>query len=481
VKLDAALIEELRAGKYAFIDAGCASGGSIDHCERRFGARPGLGLDWYGSDLELARQRGYTVAHCDMTTVELPEKCVAFASMMDFLEHLPDETAAQKVLENLAHASRDFLFIRHPSFEDIEYLAGFGLKLGWTDWKSHSNMMRIDDFRRLFDRLGWRDFLIYPDMPFFDSNAEPIVPLAAPQDLMSYDAALHGPKPFVEFDRPVYGQYNIFVRLNPMMAEEEWRRLVSIEGWRAQFDGTLRTHASASAAGGEAAPHESLDPLLSLYTRAHPEVSAVRRRTLRDLLLSVTGAGGEKLLSLVHLLNAFGRTEGVTRALALGEGAARSAAYLAARLPDLEVTVEEDGLAFSRSAAHPVRSGFDFVFAGDGLAPIHQADVGFVEALAAVRPGGWLYGEGQRGPAFAIDRLTRLCREQGCEIVLATKVRDRRLTEPLDGLLRILDAATTGSLLAELPRLALLDLEPLPDDWAAETRAVKVLVRRQAR
>lgn len=234
--LDEQVRSDLAAGKYAFIDAGCASGGSIRHCELRFGRGPGLGLDWYGGDLEVARRAGFAVAECDLMSEDLPEKSVAFASMMDYLEHLPDEAAAVAMLEKLSRTARDFLFIRHPSFDDMDYLAQFGLKFGWTDWESHTNMMRIDDYRRIFAALGWTDYVIFPDMPIDDSSHIAVVPLSAPRDTYQYDEAALGPKPAVTFDHTLYGKYDIFVRLNPGMSDGDWNRVASMDGWRAVWE-----------------------------------------------------------------------------------------------------------------------------------------------------------------------------------------------------------------------------------------------------
>ena len=107
-------------------DAGSGTGGSLLYCQRRFGRAPGLGLELRDEDAARARADGLDVITCDVMREELPERSVSFASAMDFLEHLPDEAATVAVLRTLARAARDFVFIRHPSFEDIDYLARFG-------------------------------------------------------------------------------------------------------------------------------------------------------------------------------------------------------------------------------------------------------------------------------------------------------------------------------------------------------------------
>ena len=239
----------LLAGAYSFLDLGCGSGGSITHCQRRFGLGPGLGLDWYGADLDAARSRGLSVAWCDVASEELPPRCVDFVSMMDFLEHLPDEAAAARVLRRSFSAARRFLFIRHPSFEDRDYLAGHGLKLSWTDWSGHPNMLRLEDFHRLFASLGWSDYVIVPHMRMLDSSHVAMVPAGAPTDTVEYDEALHGPKPRVEFDRPIHGKYDIFVRLDSNMAEEQWREVATVEGWEAAWESALSRPAPAGPPG----------------------------------------------------------------------------------------------------------------------------------------------------------------------------------------------------------------------------------------
>jgi hypothetical protein len=233
MNIDETTMRDLVSGRYAFIDGGCAEGGSIDHCERRFGKRPGLGLDWYGADLTLARSRGFAVAACNLLAQELPERCVGFVTMLDFLEHLPDRQSAIDVMRKLGAAARDFVFVRHPTFEHADDLARLGLKLTWTDWSGHTNPMTLADFRRAFATLGWSDYVILPHMRMDDSGHPAIVPLDAPVDTQQYDAALHGPKPIVRFDAPIFGKYDIFVRLGTHVGDEQWQEIASTRGWEA--------------------------------------------------------------------------------------------------------------------------------------------------------------------------------------------------------------------------------------------------------
>lgn len=148
-------LKKLENGDYGFVDAGCSRGGSIKFCEELFQKGKGLGIDLDPKKLDEAMAAGFDVVNTDLLTTPFPEKSVSFASMMDFLEHLPNQEIAEKILLQMARISKDFLFICHPNFDDIAYLKKFGFKLSWTDWKGHPNMMTIQDFKKLFKKLGW--------------------------------------------------------------------------------------------------------------------------------------------------------------------------------------------------------------------------------------------------------------------------------------------------------------------------------------
>jgi SAM-dependent methyltransferase len=231
-----AVLRELTSNQYAFIDLGCGTGSSIDHCQRRFNATPGLGIDYTKTEVLSARAQGYAVYWCNFLDQSLPSRCVGFVSMLDTLEHLPADISINEVLAHVAKAARDFLFIRHPSFEpdDIAQLEALGLKIGWTDWTGHSNPMSVADFRHAFETLGWRDYVIIPHMFLDDTSSEHIVPIECPTDTTRYDVAIHRSKPFSRFERPIAGKFDIFVRLDPQMPDHLWNRISNIEGWEAQ-------------------------------------------------------------------------------------------------------------------------------------------------------------------------------------------------------------------------------------------------------
>ncbi|MBY0400845.1 class I SAM-dependent methyltransferase [Myxococcota bacterium] len=216
----------LRAGEFAFLDAGCSAGGSIAFCEQVFKKAPGIGIDASEAKVAKARAAGHAAFQADLASVDLPPGCVHFVSLLDFLEHLPDLVVTRTILGNMAKVARDFLYIRHPSFEDVAYLASHGLKLDWTDWHGHRNMMKVSDFDRLAHELGLPAPTIIAQKPISDSSHRSIVPIDAPRDTVGYEAA-HGPKPDVRFDRPVYTQFDVFYPIDRRLTESAWFRITA--------------------------------------------------------------------------------------------------------------------------------------------------------------------------------------------------------------------------------------------------------------
>ncbi len=224
---EADLLDALRRGAYAFVDAGSGDGDSTVRCEQRFGLGRGLGLERDPLRVEKARASGLYSVCADAVGFDAPADCVSFVAMCDFLEHLPDEDAVRRALRTYGRAARDFLFIQHPSFERIEELARLGFRIAWSDWTDHPTMMTVGDYRRMFASLGWHDVTIHQINPIFDSWHHAILPRTAPRDCSEFDPELHDRKPLVEFEWPVYARYDIFVRLNPDLDDDTWRRIVA--------------------------------------------------------------------------------------------------------------------------------------------------------------------------------------------------------------------------------------------------------------
>lgn len=224
----------LKTGKFDFIDAGCGTGGSINYCKKVFDKLSGIGFDKDLKKIKVARNNKFEVFYHSITEINFPNKCVTFSSMLDFLEHLPDLETAEKVLFNLGSASSDFLFIRHPSFEAIDYLKKLDLKITWTDWCGHKNMMRISDFIYIFNKFGWHDYRIIPRKLIENSEHSAILPIDYPPNSNRFEKGKCFDKPSIIFDQPLFEQYDIFVKLDKDMIIEEWDRITSATSFSAK-------------------------------------------------------------------------------------------------------------------------------------------------------------------------------------------------------------------------------------------------------
>jgi SAM-dependent methyltransferase len=197
---------------YDFFDFGSGHGNSIRRCEELFGGR-GLGIDVDRKKIDSAQNRGVEVVYGDIMT--LPRrKLVTYVCMDNFLEHLPNSDVLRQMLEVAVAVATDFLYIRHPSFEDEAYLAELGLKQYWHDWTGHPSHVLLSDFCAMLKQLKARPFDVEFASPIFDSSDPSMLPFSAPPDQHDYDERLHGPKPMLTFGKPVYRQIRITAHLN---------------------------------------------------------------------------------------------------------------------------------------------------------------------------------------------------------------------------------------------------------------------------
>ena len=217
-------LEDVDLEAYDFFDFGAGDGGSVRYCEKAFGGR-GLGIDVKPSKAQAANDAGVEVVLGDI--LALPRRpLVRYVSMCDFLEHLPDDDLVREVLEVAAAVATDFIYIKHPSFEDEAYLRALGLKQYWQDWKGHPSHLLLSDLTAMLTEVGARRLEIEYVRPITDSDDATVLPLDTPPDQGSYDPQLHGPKPHIVFEKPVHRAINITAHLDAR------GQPLSADGWR---------------------------------------------------------------------------------------------------------------------------------------------------------------------------------------------------------------------------------------------------------
>jgi hypothetical protein len=210
---------------FDFIDLGCSLGGSLSHCARRMNVRRGIGIDNDPLKVAGAREAGHEAVLGDATDLRL-HSVVSFVSMMDFLEHLPDLETVRAVIAAAAAAATDFLFIRHPSFEEEEATCEMGLRQYWWNWTNHTAHVRCSDYRAIFADLGLHRYTIHHRGEVNDSDDASVHPIDAIDpagwfNQGAYDAAVHPPKPSIRFAAPLRRAQDILVALRPF-SDAEW-------------------------------------------------------------------------------------------------------------------------------------------------------------------------------------------------------------------------------------------------------------------
>ena len=195
-------LDDVDLDAYDFLDLGAGTGGSVELCTRLFGGR-GLGIDNAPKKVRAAHDAGADVVLGDITA--LPRRpLVRYVSMCDFLEHLPTYDLAREMLSVAASVATDFLYIRHPSFEDEAYLRALGLKQYWQDWTGHPSHLLLSDLTEMLSEVGASRLQIEYVKPVWHSSDATILPLDAPPDQSGYDPEAHGAKPLVAFTKPVH-------------------------------------------------------------------------------------------------------------------------------------------------------------------------------------------------------------------------------------------------------------------------------------
>lgn len=256
-----------------------------------------------------------------------------------------------------------------------------------------------------------------------------------------------------------------------------------------------------------------LDPLLRRHAAEAGELDGARREALHEILLHCVARKEYFFLRLAHLLDAFGRTEGVASVLSIGCGTGHHEAYLAARFPHLRVDATDrtlpqtafdvPNLAFDELdvLAAPEPDRYDLVFSIECLEHIPDYRTAFRNMAAKVRPGGFFYlsvpfatREEQRDealiryaweahehvlPGFDFETLEGYFAEERLDVVHATNMFDPRVAHPINALLHKLDAATIEAGLDEIVALFLLDLYDRRVDTHRRSEGVRFLGRKR--
>lgn len=117
---------------YDFLDFGASNGGSINWASGAFGGR-GFGVDIDPKKIDGLKANGFDGMVGDATRLELPDNCISYVTMINFLEHLPTPELGASMIASAVRCAKDFVFMLGPDFESAAYLRGLGFKKYFAD------------------------------------------------------------------------------------------------------------------------------------------------------------------------------------------------------------------------------------------------------------------------------------------------------------------------------------------------------------
>jgi 2-polyprenyl-3-methyl-5-hydroxy-6-metoxy-1,4-benzoquinol methylase len=268
--------------------------------------------------------------------------------------------------------------------------------------------------------------------------------------------------------------------------------------WAALHDGEVCTRDGAAldraACFRPHYAHGLADVLDQLLFRGNSPaaVDANVATTLDNVVRMCVAEGAVPFLRLAHIADAFARTHGVRRVLSIGCGSGLHEAFLAGRLPDLDILATDiDSRMHKFPFANlrfetrdilrwPEAGQYDFVFSIECLEHIAADDAAFRNMAAKVAPGGYFYisvpfasvteqqdpvlrrreweTHGHHRPGFAFADLDRLCRDNRIDVLHWSNMFSSPLVFNVDRLLEKIDPAARNAAFVDFARLLLTDV-----------------------
>ena len=187
---------------YDFLDLGASKGGSLKFGAAMFGGR-GVGVDIDPKKVARAQANGVDCVEADATRLPLDPDSVSFVQMMHFLEHLPDQTIGEAVIDNAYRVATDFIYMTGPDFGGARYLAKHGLKKCFHTWHGHPWKHTAEDLNTVLAKYD-RPWVLVSLGRIMDSSSPVVAPLTTPANHLEYNPGTDGPKPQIKFEQKIY-------------------------------------------------------------------------------------------------------------------------------------------------------------------------------------------------------------------------------------------------------------------------------------
>jgi len=198
--------------KYKFLDVGCKIGGSFD-VSKRFGYTKdeGIGIDINEESVKKFKENGYDAVVADATNLPFEVNSFELVIFSHVIEHLPNEELGKKALDECIRVSNKYVFLALPFFDEDDYLNSLGLKTYYSDWTGHKNKVHLKTITEKY--LDGYQYELKMKTKMIDSNSSEIHPMISPKNSHKYDGSIHNPKDYIIFDREIWREYEIIIKL----------------------------------------------------------------------------------------------------------------------------------------------------------------------------------------------------------------------------------------------------------------------------
>ena len=179
----------------------------------------GIGIDINQKKVQAAQDAGLNVMLGDCTKLnEILSHQYDFALASHFLEHLPDLLTATEVIDSALDVITKAMFIQQPAFDGMQYFDSLGVKLYYSDWSGHENMMSTDNWIEIIEALIARNKIKYAYLGYRkelkNTGSEAFIPKSAPKNQQKFNYETHGEKPLCELNRVYFEEIRIVLAKN---------------------------------------------------------------------------------------------------------------------------------------------------------------------------------------------------------------------------------------------------------------------------
>lgn len=202
-----------------FIDLGCSTGGSLKFGENALKLGKGIGFDIDPKKVQAAKDAGLNVLLGDCTKLdEILSHQYDFALASHFLEHLPDLCTTKAVINSAIKVTSKAIFIKQPAFDGLDYFDSLGVKLYYSDWSGHKNMMPTESWNEIIEGLIAENKIKYAFMGYMkelkNTGDDAFIPKFSPRNQQRYNYKTHGEKPSYELNKTYYEEIRIVLAKN---------------------------------------------------------------------------------------------------------------------------------------------------------------------------------------------------------------------------------------------------------------------------